>query len=96
MPRGERCWGAVCGRTARTVRQGAAGEAVVQGDTEQAPGGKPVGLSPCDLRTNDQPAAYLTGARTALVQQSSDASPLSFESACHRQQAELSLSRLGC
>jgi hypothetical protein len=62
MRRGERCWGAVCGRTACTVRQGAAGEALVHGDTEYAPAGKSAGLSPCDLTTNDQPAAYLTGA----------------------------------
>jgi hypothetical protein len=61
MRRGERCWGAVCGRTACTVRQGAAGEAGVHGDTEYAPEGKPTGLSPCDLSTDDQPAAYLTG-----------------------------------
>ena len=67
MPRGERCWGAVCGRTACTVRQGAVGEAVVHGDTEHAPAGKPAGLSPCDLPTNDQPAAYLTGSATWTV-----------------------------
>jgi hypothetical protein len=45
----ERCQRAVCGKTARTVRKGAAGN-LEHGETEHAPRGKPKGLSPSTSR----------------------------------------------
>jgi hypothetical protein len=60
MPGGERCRGAVCGRTACTVRQGAAGEADAKAKGTRTRRATPGGLPPKRTAT-DQPAAYLTG-----------------------------------
>jgi hypothetical protein len=60
MPDGERCRRAVCERTARTVRKGAAGEADAHGEAETSTGRETARTEPGRLPANDQPAAYLT------------------------------------
>jgi hypothetical protein len=56
----ERCRRAVCGRTARTVRQGAAGEAHAHGETDHAPARETGGTEPVRPAGHAKPAAYLT------------------------------------
>ena len=57
MPDDERCRRAVCGRTACTVRQGAAGDSDAHGETDEKPAGQRRSL---DRHRPPQPAAYLT------------------------------------
>jgi hypothetical protein len=66
MPDGERCRRAVCERTARTVRKGAAGQADAHGEAEPSTGRETARTEPGRLPANDQPAAYLTWALRSL------------------------------